>query len=165
MSPKRIARVAIFAALCIVLRIAFGAFPNIKPITAIFLVSIAYFRLMDSLLIMSLTMLGSSFYFGYSMDIWWQILSFAIIMLVWQFIIFPLTRGKKLGVTLQSLCAFIVVFLYGFCISIPSALLFHSPILIYWLNGLSFDFLHAVSTLCFYPVIYQIFRSAYHEKN
>lgn len=158
MSTRRISQIVILAALSIALRVAFGAFPNIKPISALFLVSLCFFPLSDSLWVMALTMLGSSLLFGFSLVVFWQIASFALVMLVWRFCIFPFIRKGKLAVEVQSLLAGIMVFLYGFTISIPIAWQYGTNPIVFWMNGLTFDVLHSVSTILFYPIIYSIFR-------
>lgn len=165
MSARRMSHVAILAALSIVLRFAFGAFPNIKPLTAIFLVCLFHLPLLDSLLVMALTMWGSSFLFGFSVVVWWQVVSYAVLMLVWRFLVIPLTEGKKAELIWQSGLAASLTFLYSLLIGIPTAYQFGVNLWIYWLNGLGFDILHAGSTALFYPFIYSIFRRLYREKN
>lgn len=158
MSAKRISHIVILAALSIVLRLVFGPFPNIKPITAIFLVSMGYFSLVDSLLIMALTMVGSGILLGFGVIVLWQIISFAIIMLAWWAICGPLFEKYASPLFFQAGVAGFLVFVYGLVISLLSASQFGINPLIYWLNGLTFDFLHALSTTLFYPIIYHIFR-------
>ncbi|WP_228063813.1 MULTISPECIES: hypothetical protein [unclassified Streptococcus] len=161
MSTRRISQIIILAALSITLRFAFAALPNIKPISAIFLVSLCFLPLNDSLWIMALTMLGSSLLFGFSLVVFWQIASFAIVMLLWRIFVTPFIRKGQLALTLQSLLAGIILFLYGFSISLPIAWQYGTNPIVYWLNGLSFDILHSVSTFLFYPIIYSIFRRYY----
>ncbi|QTH48755.1 hypothetical protein J5M87_06540 [Streptococcus sp. zg-86] len=152
-------------ALSIVLRAAFASFPNIKPISAIFLVSLSFLSFGESLAIMALTMLGSSILFGFGLIVFWQILSFALIMLIWRLLAVPFIRRKHLPLIGQSVGVGFIVFLYGFSISLPIAWQYGTNPILYWLNGLSFDVLHSVSTVLFYPIIYSIFRRyAPHEK-
>lgn len=166
MVARKMSHIAMLAALCIVLRWAFGPFPNIKPITAFFLVSLAYLDLGSALLVMCLTMLGSSFIFGFSIVVIWQIMSFAVLMLFWKFFVLPLTNQLSYAIWWQSGLAGFVAFVYGFLISIPISVQFGVNLVVYWLNGLFFDLLHAVSTVLFYPIIIQIVRRFYHhEKN
>lgn len=158
MSTKRMSRVAILAALAIALRFAFASFPNIKPIAAIFLICLLYFPLFDSLLIMTLTMLGSSLLFGFGIVVCWQILSFAGVLLLWKYLVLPLIKNGKLSIPLQSFLAGFSMFFYGFLISLLSAVQYGVNPFVYWLNGLTFDLLHVLSTALFYPIIYHIFR-------
>lgn len=164
MSAKKMSQIAILAALCIVLRVAFAYFPNVKPVTAFFLVSLLYLDFWDSFLVMALTMLGSSLIFGFSLVVAWQILSFGVILLLWRYLVLPLTKRLKQRVMLQSVLAGLVAFSYGFWISIPIAYQFGANLYFYWLNGLFFDLLHAISTVLFYPVIYLLLRRFYHDE-
>ena len=157
-STKRISRIAVLAALAITLRFAFGSFPNIKPITAIFLVSMGYFSLVDSLLIMALTMVGSGILLGFGVIVLWQIVSFATIMLAWWAVCRPLFEKYATSLLVQAVAAGLLVFVYGLVISFLSASQYGTNPLVYWLNGLIFDCLHALSTTLFYPIIYHIFR-------
>ncbi|MGT2963715.1 hypothetical protein [Streptococcus acidominimus] len=161
MSTRRISQIVILAALSIALRFAFGALPNIKPISAIFLVSLCFLPVSDSLWMMALTMLGSSLLFGFSLVVFWQIVSFTLVMLLWRMAVIPLIRRGQLGIELQSVLAGIVIVLYGFSISFPVGWQFGTNPITFWLNGLSFDMLHSISTILFYPIIYSIFRRYY----
>lgn len=166
MVARKMSHIAMLAALCIALRWAFGPFPNVKPITAFFLVSLSFLDLGSSLLVMMLTMLGSSLIFGFSIVVIWQIHSFTVLMLGWRFFVLPLTNRLPYAIWWQSGLAGLVAFAYGFLISIPISVQFGTNLIVYWVNGLFFDLLHAVSTVLFYPLIFQIVRRFYHhEKN
>ncbi|MER0124103.1 hypothetical protein ABPH35_10755 [Streptococcus sp. ZJ93] len=166
MSIRRMSQIVILSALSIALRFAFASFPNIKPISAIFLVLLCVWPLSDSLWVMALTMLGSSLLFGFGLVVFWQILSFALVMLIWYVLLVPLIRRNRIPLAFQSLFSGLILFLYGFSISLPIAWQYGTNPIVYWLNGLSFDVLHSVSTVLFYPIIYSIFRRYYpYEKN
>ena len=164
MSARRMSQIAILAALCIALRLVFAPFPNVKPVTAFFLVSLLYLDFWDSFLIMMLTMLGSSLIFGFSLVVAWQILSFGILLWLWRFLVLPLSARFSHQILLQSLLAGLLTLSYGFWISIPVAFQFGFNLYLYWLNGLFFDLLHAISTVLFYPVIYLLLRRFYHDE-
>lgn len=54
---------------------------------------------------------------------------------------------------------------YGALISLPLSIQFQTDFWLYWINGIAFDLAHAVSTVLFYPIVYNIFRRTYpHEK-
>ncbi|WP_105209777.1 ECF transporter S component [Streptococcus suis] len=160
-SVKRLSRIVLLVALAIVLRLAFGAFPNIKPLTAIFLVALSYMGLMDAWLVMALTMVVSGLLFGFGPVVLWQVLSFGLVQLLWWGLVRPFLHKEHFAIWLQSLLAAVLVYVYGFVISILSAWQFGLAPFIFWLNGLFFDSLHAVSTFLFYPIIYHIFRRFY----
>ena len=66
----------------------------------------------------------------------------------------------------QALVVGILSFLYGVLIDSLYAVLYHMPWWTYALvNGFSFNLAHALSTACFYPLLYVVFRRLYHEKN
>lgn len=160
-SVKRLSRIVLLVALAIVLRLAFGAFPNIKPLTAIFLVALSYMGLMDAWLVMALTMVVSGLLFGFGPVVLWQVLSFSLVQLLWWGLVRPFLHKEHFAIWLQSLLAAALVYVYGFVISILSAWQFGLAPFIFWLNGLFFDSLHAVSTFLFYPIISHIFRRFY----
>ncbi|MEW4353378.1 hypothetical protein AB1I63_00515 [Streptococcus pneumoniae] len=164
MSTKKMSRIVMLSALAIALRVSFGAFPNIKPISALFFVCVLYLSFRDALCIMAITMIGTSFLFGFGIVVFWQVLSFTLILTLWKILAIPLTRLIKQKVLVQSFLAGIFIFLYGFVISLLSALQFGIHPIIYWLNGIPFDVAHALSTALFYPIILHIFRRFYHEK-
>ncbi|CYW02794.1 hypothetical protein [Streptococcus suis] len=72
-----------------------------------------------------------------------------------------MVEKENIPLWLQSLLAGILVFLYGLTISFLSATQFGTSPIVFWLNGLVFDSLHAASTVLFYPIIDYIFRRFY----
>ena len=162
MPLKKISRIAILSALAIVLRIAFAGLPNIQPITAIFLVSAVFYGLWESVLIMSVTMLVTSFLLGFGPWVLGQIISFGCILFLWKFICYPLTKFLPLSrlnkMILQAVLAGLMSIIYGIIVDAYSALLFAAPLFAYILAGMTFNLMHAVSTVLFYPIIVSIFR-------
>lgn len=158
---KRLSRVVLLASVTIVLRIVFGAFPNIKPLTAIFLVSLSFMGMIDAWLVMALTMIGSGILFGFGPVVLWQVLSFGLVQLLWWCLVRPLRTKELLSIWLQSLLAALLVYVYGLIISILSAWQFGLSPVVFWLNGLFFDSLHVISTFLFFPIIDYIFRRFY----
>ncbi|HEM6399205.1 TPA: hypothetical protein U2D39_001687 [Streptococcus suis] len=164
LKTNQISRIVIFSSLSIVLRVLFGPFPNIKPLTAIFLVCLNYFSLIEGIMIMGITMIVSGMLFGANLVIFWQIISFCLIQLIWYLFLQPFFIVKHTSVLFQSLCAGLLAFVYGFIISIMSAIQLGLHPIIFWITGFSFDFLHAISTFLFYPIILKIIGD-YYEKN
>lgn len=162
MSLIKISRIAILAALAVVLRLTFGAFPNIKPITAIFLICAVFYGFWESFLIMSLTMLITSFFMGFGVWVFWQILAYALILLLWTFLFHPMTKAIKFAklniVAIQALIAGLLAIIYGLAIDSYSALLYGAPIWPMLLSGIYFNLAHAWSTTLFYPLILSLFR-------
>ncbi len=161
LTARQIGRIVTLTALCIVLRIVFGPFPNIKPLAAIFLVSIGYIGIVEATLLMVLTMISSGILFGFGIHILWQVLSFAVVQIIWKGMLTTGCIDKERTILVQSILAGLLAFMYGLIISIFTAMQFGISLIPFWLNGLFFDVLHGLSTLFFYPIIFQIFRRFY----
>ena len=130
-----------------------GAFPNIKPITALFFVLILYIGLVDAILVSALTVVVTGLLMGFSIIIIGQILSYAIILTLGSLMLRQIKH-----MMIRTCFIFILTLCYGFVISLYSAYFFGSPFLIFWLNGLSFDLAHAISTAIFFPILLTIFN-------
>ena len=108
---------------------------------------------------MAVTMFTSAFLLGMSPVVLAQILAFGLLLTLW--------RGlyRHLSLQVQTLVVGILSFLYGIVIDSLYAVLYHMPWWTYALvNGFSFNLAHALSTACFYPLLYVVFRRLYHEK-
>lgn len=169
MTLKRMTRIALIASLCIISRYIFGAFPNVKPITAIFFVMAFDFGFLDAFITMVICMLVSSFVFGMGIWIYLQVITYTLILGIWWLYKILLTKLLCFDImktmVLQALVAGALAFLYGFMIDFMSALLFHLPWWGYMINGFVFNCAHAISTVLFYPIIFKIFRRFENEKN
>ncbi|EHJ57263.1 hypothetical protein HMPREF9318_00736 [Streptococcus urinalis FB127-CNA-2] len=168
MAIKQMTRIAIFSALCVVLRIAFSSLPNIQPITALFFVISLYFGLSEAILVMTITMFTSSFLLGFGPWIFWQILSFSIILMIWKILIVPLFSKFKfervIKLLLQSLILALLAFCYGLLIDSFFAYIYSMPWWSYVLAGFIYNIGHALSTGLFYPILVSIFRRFKNEK-
>ena len=150
MTLQRLTRISLLAALCVALRQAFAPFPNVQPISAIFFLLVIFEGYSFAFLVMMITMFVSAF----------QIVAFGCLMLIWRI------SYKWLPFVLQILFVGLLSFAYGVLIDSVYALIYHIPWWTYALvNGFSFNLAHALSTIIFYPIIYQIFRRFYVEKN
>lgn len=161
MSLKQLSRLAVLAALCVVLRYLFAPLPNVQPLTAIFLVLAVSTSLAESLMVMIVSILVSSFLLLFGPWVFWQIFAFAVIISCWYKICYPLLKQRFL---LQALAAASLAFLYGVLIDGIMALFYGSNPLLYIAAGTIFNLAHAASTLVFYPIIISIFRRFKHEK-
>ncbi|MGT2933366.1 ECF transporter S component [Streptococcus catagoni] len=165
MSTKQLTRIAIFSALAFVLRMAFSNLPNVQPIMAFFLLISIFYGLYESLLVMMICMLISSFLLGFGPWVFWQISSFSIVFFIWLYVFYPLSkkiRVYRLGV--QAGLAALSAICYGIIIDSCFAYLYSMPWWTYVLSGLSFTLIHALSTFIFYPILFSIFRRLSHEK-
>ncbi|WP_161979083.1 ECF transporter S component [Streptococcus sp. S784/96/1] len=164
---KRMARIAMMAALCVVLRQAFAFLPNVQPITAIFLVLVPIWGIIDAILVMAVTMLVSSFLLGFGHWVFLQVLSFAIMILLWRGYLTLVTRLVKSDIIrlfVESIGAGLVGIGYGIVIDSLSAAMFGMPWWSYVAAGFFFNLAHALSTLVFYPLITSFFRRFSHEE-
>ncbi|MBM7636356.1 ECF transporter S component [Streptococcus saliviloxodontae] len=168
LSLNQVTRISLLSALCVVLRYAFASLPNIQPITAIFLVISLTFGLLESILVMAVTMLISSFLLGFGPWVLWQIVSFAVVLFIWFYLLYPLTkllkstRGSEIA--FQAFLAGGVGFSYGMVIDSFFSLLYGMPWWAYVIAGAGFNLAHAASTVIFYPLIILIFRRFSYEK-
>lgn len=164
MTAKRLARSALLASLCVTLRYAFAPLPNIQPITAIFLALAVCAGWLESVAVMAITMVLTGFLLGVSPIIVGQIISYALILLLWARLLCPvIALFKKQEQLLQTVAAAALPMLYGFSISLYDSALHGFHFWAYWVRGLPFDGLHAVSTACFYPFILFIFRRTFNK--
>lgn len=160
MTLQRLTRISLLAALCVALRQAFAPFPNVQPISAIFFLLVIFEGYSFAFLVMMITMFVSAFFLGMSLIVFFQIVAFGCLMLIWRI------SYKWLPIVLQILFVGLLSFAYGVLIDTVYALMYHIPWWTYALvNGFSFNLAHALSTIIFYPIIYQIFRRFYVEKN
>lgn len=153
MNVKKISRISILVAIAVVSRFGFAQFPNIKPITALFLVTVVFWGLYDSIIVMVLTIIITGIYMGMSIMVIFQIISFGIIMVIWN-----ITYKYMTKIVYQMILAGMVTMLYGFIISLFSVYIFKASFWPFYMAGLGFDIMHAVSTVIFYPLIYNIFE-------
>lgn len=160
LTTQRLTRIALMAALCVALRYAFGAFPNIKPITATFLVLTISWGLLDAWLVMALTMTLTALVLGFGPWVAWQLTAYTVVLGLWKFLAYPLTSLVQSAIikqTSQASLAGVMGIIYGLVIDSLSAILYSMPIWAYVLNGLGFNLAHALSTAIFYPIITTIF--------
>ncbi|MFS1663155.1 ECF transporter S component [Streptococcus sp. zg-JUN1979] len=164
-SLDALTRIALLSSLCVVLRYAFAAFPNIKPITALFLICCVVLNFSEGLLIMTISMLVSSFLFGFGPWVIWQIISFTVIMLLWRYLLYPITKSLLLSdkflLFLQAFIAGLLSILYGMTSDTIYAFIYQIPWWTYVLAGASFNLLHAVSTAIFYSLLMPILKEVF----
>ncbi|MGT2908177.1 hypothetical protein [Streptococcus dentiloxodontae] len=150
-SVRQLTRIAVLSALAIALRLIFGSLPNIKPVTAIFFATALTFGFWDGFLVMALTMCISGLFLGFGPWIAYQILDYGLLLILWHFL------APKLNVFWQTALVFFLTFMYGVGYDYVYGQFFNSG-LVFVVSGLSYDFLHALSSLFFYPIILHIYR-------
>ncbi|KXT78580.1 hypothetical protein [Streptococcus sp. DD13] len=160
-SLQYLTQIAMLAALAIVSRQVFAPYPNIKPITAIFLVTGLYMGYWPSFWVMAITMLITSFYLGFGVIVLWQIVSFGLVLGVWQLLAVKLHADTSKNTLIQMVIAGLLPYLYGGVIALPDSIYWQIPLPVYLLGNIPFDTYHGVSTFLFYPFIKSIFRRFY----
>lgn len=104
MSTNKIAQLSLLSAACVAGRIAFQFIPNFQPMTAIFLFIVLYLSLKDALIVMSLSIAISSFYFGVGPWVFGQWLSYTVVLAL--FSIFCSRRTIRRNLWLKGTCFF-----------------------------------------------------------
>lgn len=156
-TTRQIAYLGLLTAACVVGRLSFQFIPNVQPMTAILLMTVYFLGLRDSLVVCLLSLLVTNLFLGMGLWTIGQLLSFFVIQLVFYAMLrLPVIRRSFL---LQGALAGALGFLYGFSISVFSVWIMGLPsLLAYWLQGLSFDLLHAAGTTSFYLLLFPILQ-------
>ncbi|MDL2310613.1 hypothetical protein LJC13_01380 [Peptostreptococcaceae bacterium OttesenSCG-928-C18] len=156
MNSKRLAFLSLLAAATIVGRIFFIALPNVQPVTSIIIFSVIYLSLVDAILIDIVIILISNLYLGSGIWTIYQIISYAVIILI-AFLLSKIKSFKE-SILLQGIFAFLSGFIYGFVISVFSALLF-SNVNNYWaylIADVPFNLYHSMGNLVIYLILIPI---------
>ncbi|WP_088808789.1 MULTISPECIES: ECF transporter S component [Listeria] len=149
---KVITLMAILVALTVSGRLLFAFIPNVQPVTTLVILVTLLTGFRYGAIFATLVMLSSNLILG--MGIWTigQIAGYLCIAALTAFVIRP--RFDKMPFWLMILYASFTGFLYGFIQALFIAPLygFHY-FLVYYVAGLSFDFLHALGNAAFYAVL------------
>ncbi|HFL7225335.1 TPA: DUF4430 domain-containing protein [Enterococcus faecium] len=96
MSTNKIAQLSLLSAACVAGRIAFQFIPNFQPMTAIFLFIVLYLSLKDALIVMSLSIAISSFYFGVGPWVIGQWISYTVVLSLFSIVCLRKTVQRNL---------------------------------------------------------------------
>ena len=161
-SVQEIAYLALLVAASVVGRTLFQPLPNVQPMTAIFLLVALYLGCVRGLIVALLSLLITNFYMG--MGIWMiaQAVSYTVVILMMSGLRHvPIVKRSLI---LQVIFSILAGFLYGFVVSLLSVYLLGLPSFWgYYLQGISFDTLHAVGNGFFYGLLASIFRRLFHR--
>ena len=162
MSTNKIAQLSLLSAACVAGRIAFQFIPNFQPMTAIFLFIVLYLSLKDALIVMSLSIAISSFYFGVGPWVFGQWLSYTVVLAL--FSIFCSRRTILRNLWLKVTCFFLAGMVYGIGMTIFDTLLYHLPQpWVYYLQGVSFDLMHSIGNVVFFLVFLPVVKRFYNH--
>lgn len=145
--------IGVFCAMTAAGRAVFAPFPQFKPMAAMVIISGVCFGAETGFLVGAVSAFLSNFYFGQGPWTPWQMLAFAVIGF-FAGVIFNACDAKKTKIRLALFGFLATILIYGGIMNPASVLLYEdSPsmamILTYYLMGLPFDAIHAVSTVLF----------------
>ena len=163
---QRIAILAALTSLCHVGRLVFQLIPNVQPMTTILLVITLAMGTVDGLLVALLSLLISNMFLGMGPWTISQLFAFSSVILLTG-CLRPLYHMQRLHPIIKRILfvgfAFLMGLLYGFVISIVEVHIFGiSNFWTYYLRGISFDLLHAMSNAGFFlllePILVPLIR-------
>lgn len=164
----RIALLAIMTAFATVGRLAFSLpiLPNIQPMTALFLIITLNIGMIDGLIVSVLSMLLTNLFLGMGPWTVLQMMAFAVVILLTGFLKYFYSFGSVRNRLIFSIWGLVTGFIYGFIITLLSFHLYGmSNFIVYYINGLPFDLLHAVGNFGFFfilePIIVPIIRKRF----
>lgn len=133
-------------------RILLQALPNIQPVTALLLIICLNRSVFDGLIVACLSMLLSNIYLGMGPWTLFQILSYALLMIVTGLLVKKFYRPASMfNRIIFSIYAVFLGLLYGFLISFFWVnTIKMSSFWAYYLQGISFDLAHGVGNGVFY---------------
>lgn len=156
-SVKEIANLSLMVAACVVGRLLFQFIPNVQPMTTILLIMTVHRGFRQGLIVSLLSVIITNLYLGMGVWTFAQLFSYALVISLVTFLAkWPLFKKSLM---LQTGFSFLAGFLYGFIISVVSYKMYGmTAFLPYYLQGLSFDFLHAIGNAGFYLILGPLFK-------
>ncbi|HAQ2840709.1 TPA: hypothetical protein IXK99_003023 [Enterococcus faecium] len=162
MSTNKIAQLSLLSAACVAGRIAFQFIPNFQPMTAIFLFIVLYLSLKDALIVTSLSIAISSFYFGVGPWVIGQWISYTVVLSLFSIVCLRKTVQRNLW--LKGVCFFLAGMVYGIGMTVFDTLLYRLPQpWIYYLQGVSFDLMHSIGNVVFFLVFLPVVKRFYNH--
>lgn len=167
---NRIALLSVMTALVTVGRLTFSLpiFPNIQPMTALLILIALNLGVIDSLVVSVLSLLLTNLFLGMGPWTILQMISFAVVILLTGIIKYFYRYESFINRIVFSFWAGLMGFGYGLIISYLNFQLYEmNNFLVYYINGLPFDILHAVGNVGFFlilePIIVPIMKNKFEE--
>lgn len=167
---NRIALLSVMTALVTVGRLTFSLpiFPNIQPMTALLILVALNLGVIDSLVVSVLSLLLTNLFLGMGPWTILQMISFAVVILLTGIIKYFYRYESFINRIVFSFWAGLMGFGYGLIISYLNFQLYGmNNFLVYYINGLPFDILHAVGNVGFFlilePIIVPIMKNKFEE--
>lgn len=138
----------------------FSFIPNVQPVTAMLLIIAYTIGWRESLIIASLTMLVSNMLLGMGPWLFFQIMSYIVVIIfgyILDKIVNHVSSSRYFIFGSRTFYAGFAGILYGLIISILWVrTLSFKQFWLYYLNGLPYDFAHAVGNAIFFVLLYPI---------
>lgn len=151
---KEISLIGILAAINIASRLALQFLPNIKPVTAIIILSVMLFGLAFGIKLTIVTTIVSDVFLGLGLWTVFQILAWVVVCLLTSLIMIPFRRKNRMP-KLVPMAVFSAAmgFVFGFVVSFEQFCYGGLALFIpYYIAGLTFDCLHAGGNFAFYLI-------------
>ena len=166
---QRIAVLAALTALCHIGRLVFQFIPNVQPMTTILLLITLTMGTVDGLVVTLLSLVLSNMFLGMGPWTLSQFVAFSGVILL-AGCLRPLYHSVRLHPVVKKVIfvsfAFLSGFLYGFIISLVETRIYGiSNFWVYYLQGISFDFLHAAGNAGFFLLLEPILVPLINQRN
>ena len=161
-STKKLTYLAMLIACCVIGRSVFQSIPNVQPVTDIIIFTTIFFSFWEGSIVAVLTILITNMYMGMGLWTIFQIISYLVIILI-AYILKFIPKFKK-DMKLQAIYSLFAGYIYGIVISIFSVLSFScienfpKKVILYDINGFSFDTMHAIGNFILYLTFIPIFK-------
>ena len=151
---KRMTLMSMLTAIGVVFRIIRIPISNVQPVTDMIMIVTLVLGIGFGISLAMMIMVVSNLVLGFGIWTVPQIIAYAVCVLTVAGLAKVLPIRKHL--TLQVILAAFLGFEYGFFVSI-GMLIYGSfaAFIVYWLNGLLFDFYHAAGNVGFYFILYK----------
>lgn len=167
-SVNRIALLAVMTAFVTVGRLVFAlpVLPNIQPMTALLLIITLNIGVLDGLVVSVLSLLLTNMILGMGPWTMFQLIAFTVVILLTAVFKYFYTFGTFKNRIIFASWGFIMGFVYGLIMSVLSYYLYGmTNFMVYYINGLPFDFLHAIGNFLFFlilePILVPIIRKKF----
>lgn len=154
MDTKKLTRLALICAVCVVTRISFRLIPNVQILSPIILILAIEGRLDESIIVSVITMLVTSFYLGFGYWVIFQIIDYGILGII-NYLIFNKANLKKTSIS-KTVAVGLSGFAYGFLISIMQNILMGGSLatfLAIYAGSIPFDINHMFGNAVIYYLL------------
>lgn len=150
---REVVLISVLCTIAVIGRVIFSITPQFKPVIAIIILSAIVFGSETGFMVGSISTFVSNFLFGQGPWTAWQMITMGLI----GFITGIVFKDKKANTVIICIYGFIMTFFfYGLIMNVSTGLMYMDSwnfILVSVLAGISFDFIHAVSTVVFLAIL------------